>query len=47
MVLILPELLNKIFDFLAKDKDDALYPTLLVSRLWSICAGPENDRRSL
>jgi F-box and leucine-rich repeat protein GRR1 len=38
MALTLPELLKKIFNFLAKD--NALYPTLLVSRLWSKCAGP-------
>ena len=38
MALVLPELLKNILNFLAKD--DALYPTLLVSRLWSMCAGP-------
>ena len=38
MALVLPEILNKILNFLAKD--NALYPTLLVSRLWSRCAGP-------
>ena len=38
MALALPELLKNIFNFLAKD--NALYPTLLVSRLWSRCTGP-------
>ena len=38
MALALPELLKKIFNFLAKD--NALYLTLLVFRLWSICTGP-------
>ncbi|RIB15576.1 hypothetical protein C2G38_2192079 [Gigaspora rosea] len=38
MALALPELLTKIFKFLAEDK--ALYPALLVSRLWSMCSGP-------
>ena len=38
MAFALPELLNNVFNFLAKD--NALYPTLLVSRLWSRCTGP-------
>ena len=38
MALALPELLKNVFNFLAKD--NALYPTLLVSRLWSRCTGP-------
>ncbi|RGB24623.1 hypothetical protein C1646_772800 [Rhizophagus diaphanus] len=38
MALALPELLKNILNFLAKD--NALYPTLLVSRLWSRCTGP-------
>ncbi|CAG8646671.1 4210_t:CDS:1 [Paraglomus brasilianum] len=37
MALVLPELLTKIFKFLAEDK--ALYPALFVSRLWSMCSG--------
>ncbi|RHZ87265.1 hypothetical protein Glove_38g73 [Diversispora epigaea] len=37
MALALPELLTKIFNFLAEDK--ALYPALFVSRLWSMCSG--------
>ncbi|RHZ63526.1 hypothetical protein Glove_329g21 [Diversispora epigaea] len=43
MALALPELLTKIFKFLAEDK--ALYPALFVSRLWSICSGPILWRR--
>ncbi|CAG8585296.1 1133_t:CDS:2 [Diversispora eburnea] len=43
MALALPELLTKIFDFLAEDK--ALYPALFVSRLWSMCSGPILWRR--
>ncbi|PKK50678.1 hypothetical protein RhiirC2_803352 [Rhizophagus irregularis] len=39
MALALPELLKNVFNFLA-NKDNALYPTLLVSRLWSRCTGP-------
>jgi len=38
MALALPELLKNILNFLAKD--NALYPTLLVSRLWSRCTDP-------
>src|SRR3990170_1203905 len=38
MALTLPELLKNVLNFLAKD--NALYPTLLVSRLWSRCTGP-------
>ncbi|PKK63173.1 hypothetical protein RhiirC2_789284 [Rhizophagus irregularis] len=38
MALALPELLKNVFNFLAKD--NALYPTLLISRLWSRCTGP-------
>ncbi|RGB26463.1 hypothetical protein C1646_770410 [Rhizophagus diaphanus] len=38
MALTLSELLKNILNFLAKD--NALYPTLLVSRLWSRCTGP-------
>ncbi|CAG8599666.1 11967_t:CDS:2 [Diversispora eburnea] len=37
MTLALPELLTKIFNFLAED--NALYPTLFVSRLWFTCFG--------
>ncbi|CAG8596382.1 1175_t:CDS:1 [Diversispora eburnea] len=37
MALALPELLAKIFNFLAED--NALYPVLFVSRLWSMCSG--------
>ncbi|RHZ88052.1 hypothetical protein Glove_26g313 [Diversispora epigaea] len=36
--LILPELLENIFSFLAKDK--ALYPTLFVNHLWYQCGAP-------
>ena len=36
--LILPELLENIFSFLAKDK--ALYPALFVNRLWYHCSAP-------
>jgi hypothetical protein len=36
MALALPEILNKILNFLAKD--NTLYPTLLVSKLWFMCA---------
>src|SRR5947209_5598427 len=34
----LPELLENIFSFLAKDK--ALYPTLFVNHLWYHCSSP-------
>ncbi|CAG8767685.1 1445_t:CDS:1, partial [Dentiscutata erythropus] len=37
--LILPELLENIFSFLAKD-NKALYPTLVVNRLWYHCSAP-------
>ncbi|RHZ86887.1 hypothetical protein Glove_43g35 [Diversispora epigaea] len=37
MALALPELLTKIFNFLAEVK--ALYPALFVSRLWFMCSG--------
>ncbi|RHZ86823.1 hypothetical protein Glove_43g58 [Diversispora epigaea] len=37
MALALPELLTKIFNFLAEDK--ALYSALFVSRLWFMCSG--------
>ncbi|CAG8848961.1 32170_t:CDS:1, partial [Gigaspora margarita] len=43
MALALPELLMKIFNFLAEDK--ALYLVLFVSRLWSMCSGPILWRR--
>ncbi|RHZ85506.1 hypothetical protein Glove_65g99 [Diversispora epigaea] len=36
--LIIPELLENIFSFLAKDK--ALYPTLFVNHLWYHCSAP-------
>ncbi|CAG8800644.1 16944_t:CDS:1, partial [Racocetra persica] len=36
--LILLELLENIFSFLAKDK--ALYPALFVNRLWYHCSAP-------
>ena len=38
MALALPELLKNVFNFLSKD--NALYSTLLVSRLWSRCTSP-------
>src|SRR4051794_22867154 len=39
----LPELLEIIFSYLAKDK--SLYPTLLVNRLWYHCSAPILWRR--
>ena len=40
MALTLPEILNKILNFLAKD--NTLYPALLASKLWFMCASRSN-----